>query len=127
MDRSLKRYLRRTSNDLVTLASLLLQRADNIQRFITAHDQMKDGNGRTEDTTDSSDEGCGSGEMMALELSTDSENESEASTSITSDQSSISSESITEISETAITDSDSCSLDDSQPPSSIGVSDVSDF
>lgn len=135
MDRSFKRYLRRTSDDLVTLAALLLKRADNIQKFISAHDQLRHGNERTEDANDdSSDEGCGSGEMMAVELSTDSEDESVTSASNASDIS-ISSDSIIQmslsddvsISETTSTDSEVDESDDSQNTAYIGLSDISDF
>lgn len=136
MDRSFKRYLRRTSDDLITLAALLLKRADNIQKFISAHDQLRHGNERTEDANDdSSDEGCGSGEMMAAEHSTDSEDESVTSASNASDISSISSDSITgmslsddmSISETTSTDSEVSESDDSQNTTYIGLSDSLDF
>lgn len=138
MDRSLKKYLHRTSNDLITLASVLLQRADNIQKFIATHNRLGDNNQRTEDAMAFSDEGCG--ETMAPETSTESDDESEdtvISETSTSDQSS--SDSMSDISmsddavvgettfsdsELSVSDDDSLSVSDD---SSLSISDASDF
>lgn len=109
MNRALKMSLLKTSEDLVSLAHILLRRADNIQKLINRQNQLVNnpanvtarGNERNDDenaSSDSSDEESGGGETMtdvamAYSGTSDSDTSSTSQSSTTDDEDSLSDQS----------------------------------